>query len=343
MNKEDKYNIYDTYCEDDKRLTKVICITNKKIFDSLKDAAKYAGLKTTSGISISCKNIFKNAGVDPDNGQPLLWMYYDDYIKNGDICEKEQVICLNTMEIFNSIYTACEKYGLEHGQLGKACIGRRKYYGYHPYTNEVLKWMFVKDYNNLSDKQKSKLFEKLKKVSVIQKKGVNSYKYKVVCLTTGEKFKKMSDAAKKYGIDDRRIYDVCNGVLYSAGEHPISKEKLTWVYYKDYVSGITEPINKFGKKSVICLTTGEVYRKMNVAAKAKGIKSSSLKLAVSGKMAFAGIDEKTRKPLVWMFYKDYELDENKTESTKKIEKANSPELRLKVIREINKMVKVSRS
>lgn len=334
----DKNNIHNIQ-EEDKRLTKVICTTNKKVFESLKDAAKYAGLKTTSGISISCKHKFKNAGSDPDSGQALLWMYYDDYIKNGDMCEIEPVICLNTMEIFESIYLACDKYGLEYGQLGNACIGRRKYYGYHPYTNEPLKWMFIKDYNVLSEEQKNKLFNKLKKISVIQKRGINSYKYKVVCLTTGEKFKKMSDAAKKYNIDDRRIYDVCNGVLYAAGEHPETKEKLTWVYYKDYVSGITEPINKFGKKSVICLTTGEIYRKMNIAAKEKGIKISSLKLAISGKMAFAGIDEKTRKPLVWMFYKEYELDTDKTKSTKKIEKANSPELRLKVIREINKIIK----
>lgn len=338
----DKTNIHNIQEEEDKRLTKVICTTNKKIFESLKDAAKYAGLKTTSGISISCKYPFVNAGVDPNNGQPLLWMYYDDYIKNGDICEKESVICLNTMETFDSIYSACEKYELEHGQLGKACTGRRKYYGYHPYTNETLKWMFLKDYNNLSEEQKLKIFEKLKKVSVIQKKGVNCYKYKVVCLTTGEKFKKMSDAGKKYAIDDRRIYDVCNGVLYAAGEHPVTKEKLTWVYYKDYINGITEPINKFGKKSVICLTTGEIYRKMNIAANEKGIKVTSLKLAISGKMAFAGIDEKTRKPLVWMFYKDYELDKDKIEVNKKIERANSPELRLKVIREINKIVKISK-
>ena len=146
----------------------------------------------------------------------------------------------------------------------------------------------------------------------------------------------MSDAAKKYGIDDRRIYDACNGVLYSAGVNPKTNEKLTWVYYKDYKAGKLTPTKALGKKSIICLTTGEIYRKINDASKEKNIPLNHIRKAILGTRAFAGIDRDSRVPLVWMFYSEYEKDIDKKIQTEKIEKAISPKMKLKVIREMRK-------
>lgn len=61
---------------------KVICLNNKLVFSTLSEASLYAGLKNpnkTSAISSSCKGKRKSAGKHPETGEPLKWMYYDEY------------------------------------------------------------------------------------------------------------------------------------------------------------------------------------------------------------------------------------------------------------------------
>lgn len=54
---------------------KVICVNNKKIFNSIAEAAKET---KTSSIWACCKRKCKSAGKDPTTGEKLRWMYYDD-------------------------------------------------------------------------------------------------------------------------------------------------------------------------------------------------------------------------------------------------------------------------
>lgn len=70
--------------EKDNRYTKVICFPGKKIFNSLKEASEYCGVKTTSGISLSCKYPFRTSGFDPKTSEPIRWMYYDDFLKKEE-------------------------------------------------------------------------------------------------------------------------------------------------------------------------------------------------------------------------------------------------------------------
>lgn len=58
---------------------KVICLNNNKVFEFIKDATEYAGLKTSSAICSCCRGNYKSAGKDSETGEPLRWMYYDDY------------------------------------------------------------------------------------------------------------------------------------------------------------------------------------------------------------------------------------------------------------------------
>ncbi|MFC0903875.1 hypothetical protein ACFHWD_04115 [Clostridium sp. MT-14] len=58
--------------------TKVICLNNKKIFNSVSEAKRY--FKNNVNIINCCKNIAKYAGKDPITGDHLRWMYYDDYL-----------------------------------------------------------------------------------------------------------------------------------------------------------------------------------------------------------------------------------------------------------------------
>lgn len=140
---------------------KVICLTNKKIFDSTAAAAKYVGLSRCS-ISRVCRPNYhtRHAGKDPITGEYLEWMFYDEYIalkegrkynyssKTTQYTKKGiKVICLNTKQIFDSITEACNKLGINvPSNISKCCKGKCETAGKHPITGEFLKWMYYKDY-----------------------------------------------------------------------------------------------------------------------------------------------------------------------------------------------------
>lgn len=57
----------------------------------------------------------------------------------------------------------------------------------------------------------------------------------VICLNTEEIFNSLTTGAKKYNIKSiSKITLCCKGKRKSAGKHPITKEKLKWMYYRDY-------------------------------------------------------------------------------------------------------------
>lgn len=59
---------------------------------------------------------------------------------------KKKVICLNTLEVFDSVKEAQERYNISNG-VSKCCRGQGyKTVGKHPITGERLKWMYYEDY-----------------------------------------------------------------------------------------------------------------------------------------------------------------------------------------------------
>lgn len=61
--------------------TKIICLTTREIFDSITEASKGGLASIRPNISACCKGKHKSAGKS-EIGEPLIWMYYDEYIKN---------------------------------------------------------------------------------------------------------------------------------------------------------------------------------------------------------------------------------------------------------------------
>ena len=57
----------------------VICITTEETYKSITEASKQTGVNL-SGISACCRGKHKSAGKD-ENGEPLVWMFYEDYLK----------------------------------------------------------------------------------------------------------------------------------------------------------------------------------------------------------------------------------------------------------------------
>jgi group I intron endonuclease len=72
---------------------KIICITTGRLFECIVDGAEYYNIKAKSHITSCCQGKRHYCGKLLD-GTPLKWMYYDDYIKQQSIHNKnlEQAI-----------------------------------------------------------------------------------------------------------------------------------------------------------------------------------------------------------------------------------------------------------
>lgn len=134
---------------------KVICLNNKKVFDSGAEASRYCGLKNTS-VPKACQSKKNNyVGYDPETGEKLQWMYYDKYlaeINNTDYVppvnnrgtHKKRVLCETTGMEFNSIKEASEYYNVSAGSICSNCqISGSKSAGVDPDTGEKLTWSYI--------------------------------------------------------------------------------------------------------------------------------------------------------------------------------------------------------
>ena len=65
--------------KDNHKAKKVICLTTKKVFNTISEAKEYYNINGAN-ISTCCKGKRKYCGKLED-GTPLEWMYYDDYLK----------------------------------------------------------------------------------------------------------------------------------------------------------------------------------------------------------------------------------------------------------------------
>lgn len=143
---------------------KVVCLNTKEIFDYINQAAEKYNINQSS-ISANCRGRQRTAGIHPESNEPLVWMYFDDYTKKSideihkitqdnirNSRRKKRVVCLNTMEIFESIYIAGEKYCIAAPVISQVCKGKRKSLGKHPKTGEPLIWMYLEDYENKYEK-----------------------------------------------------------------------------------------------------------------------------------------------------------------------------------------------
>ena len=61
----------------------VILLNNEQIFKSAIEASKEFNVDPSS-ICKSCKGKVKSAGKHPITGEPLVWMYYDEWLKLKD-------------------------------------------------------------------------------------------------------------------------------------------------------------------------------------------------------------------------------------------------------------------
>lgn len=124
--------MYGRYGADNPNSKKVICITTMKVYDSVTLAQEDTNIQATN-ISACCIGKQFYAGKN-NQGDKLVWQYYDDYLKNG-LKEKpirkfsKKVMNIDTGETYNSIKEVKEKTGIN---ISPVLCGRQKTAGgYH--------------------------------------------------------------------------------------------------------------------------------------------------------------------------------------------------------------------
>ena len=229
-----KYNMCDYSVKESRRRSysnAVVCITTGKEFKAIVDGAKYYNIDP-GDISKCCRRTSTFGGWY--NGQKMIWMYkkdYDEYPKDklSEYIPKEndnytKIVCLNTGEVFAGLIYAAEKYHMKKGSGISACCKGRYHFAGKDDNGIPLVWRYLSDYKNMNQDEIDSLIN-------YKLEG----KKQVICLNTKDVFDNALVACKWCGLESKLpIQRVCRGETKTAGMHPLTKEKLSWMYYKDY-------------------------------------------------------------------------------------------------------------
>ena len=130
----------------------------------------------------------------------------------------KKVICITTGKIFNSLREAGKHYNVAHNNILRCCKLTCKSAGKLK-DGTRLQWKYLEDYNdNCLEEYKLNIGDQRNK--------------KVICITTGENFDCIKDAAEKYKTYCTSIVHCCNGRYKHAGKLK-DGTKLQWKYSED--------------------------------------------------------------------------------------------------------------
>lgn len=132
----------------------VICLTTNEVFGCTVDGSKKYNLWEYS-VSDCCRHKCKTAGKHPITNEPLVWLFYEDYlqlnneqiqdiIKNAtapNIGSSRKIYCVELDKEFNSIKEAENYLGVYSSSIANCVCGlANTALGYH--------WCYLEDKNN---------------------------------------------------------------------------------------------------------------------------------------------------------------------------------------------------
>ena len=147
------------------------------------------------------------------------------YTGENNWCSKP-VICVDTKEVFANVNCAKIKY--PKGNITACCIGETISAGKHPETGQRLHWMYLKEYEKATEEEIARRFKRQE----VKKRSTT----KIVCTNTGEVFDNMREAIGWCGVKTKSgVCNCCQGKADYAGYHPVTGEKLHWMYYDEWL------------------------------------------------------------------------------------------------------------
>ena len=169
------------------------------------------------------KNFGYNLTIGGDGGTPTY-----EAIEHMKIATRERynkdgksVYCPELNRTFSCPIEAQEETGVTRQSISNCCCGakNRKTAGKHPVTGERLHWFFASDIEKINDFMQGNF----------QDRHSSLYK-KVMCIELNELFESVKSASDKTGVCASNITMCCSGKIQSAGKHPLTGEKLHWIY-----------------------------------------------------------------------------------------------------------------
>lgn len=155
-----KYNLCD-YSTKENRIRsnscrKVICLNTLQTYDSISSAASLTKIVNQS-ISACCQGKVASAGKQ--NGERLVWMYYDEYLELDDSeimhrilrAYNKKVVCVSKNLLFLDPTDASKWIHRTPSAISKCCTKETKYCGKDIDTGESLKWMYYSEYKEKHD------------------------------------------------------------------------------------------------------------------------------------------------------------------------------------------------
>lgn len=155
---------------------------------------------------------------------------HNDYTR-GKHPQARPIVLLNTGEHFLCVADAGEKYNVPKADISKNARGKSYYAGQK--DGQRLVWKYLDEYCDMSEKD---IIDAIQS-ALIYKKGQSNNK-KVICLNNNLIFNSITDA-NKYANVRCGVGDVCRGLYNSAGVDPVTKEKLRWMFYEEYMQNLT--------------------------------------------------------------------------------------------------------
>lgn len=136
----------------------------------------------------------------------------------------KKVICLNTLEIFESATDASKIKNVNHSKLCMCCRGERTSCGKNE-NGEFLTWMFYEDYLSIDN---TEINLRILKANDEKFKHQNSYKF-IVNIENNQLYSSAVNAAKANNLkSNARIGQSCKDRNQTA-------YKQHWMYYEDYL------------------------------------------------------------------------------------------------------------
>jgi molybdopterin synthase catalytic subunit len=214
-------------------------LNTSETFDTITEASKKYN-NDISNISSCCQNKFLYSGKN-EKGEKLVWAYYEDYLKmtEEDIKNRidktnkkgknshkaKSVICLNTLEIFDTITEASLKLNISLESICMCCKHRRNSVGKNE-KGEKLVWCYYNEYLEMTEQEIKDKIEKAQNHSSTKK---------IICLETLKIFDNMFKIQEIYNISSSNICVCCQGKIKSAGRDA-DGNKLHWMYYSEYLN-----------------------------------------------------------------------------------------------------------
>lgn len=134
---------------------KIYCLTTNELFNNIHEiTCKYNVNK--SAVYAACNNSRHYVGISKDN-LPLIWAWYDEYIKITDSEKQEKlskgyknvIVCITTNERFFTLKEGAKKYGITSTCIYNNLEGKSNCAG-HSLDGEKLVW---KRYYNIMEIQ----------------------------------------------------------------------------------------------------------------------------------------------------------------------------------------------